>query len=129
MRRRQPRFCKNAAQKCMMAVMFDWNDLRHLIAVSRHGSTLAAAKALGVNRSTVYRRLSACRIAVPARVDLKFHGRPRYQTTVGASALGSLLPRFQLGSSIAASGRDSTITLQLPFPDIQIRMLRFSSSA
>ncbi len=37
--------------------MFDWNDLRHLIAVSRHGSTLAAAKALGVNQSTVHRRL------------------------------------------------------------------------
>lgn len=38
--------------------MFDWNDLRHLIAVSRHGSTLAAAKALGVNQSTVHRRLA-----------------------------------------------------------------------
>ncbi|RFC64685.1 MULTISPECIES: LysR family transcriptional regulator [Mesorhizobium] len=38
--------------------MFDWNDLRHLIAVSRHGSTLAAAKALGVNQSTVHRRLT-----------------------------------------------------------------------
>ncbi len=37
--------------------MFDWNDLRHLIAVSRCGSTLAAAKALGVNQSTVHRRL------------------------------------------------------------------------
>jgi DNA-binding transcriptional LysR family regulator len=37
--------------------VFDWNDLRHLIAVSRHGSTLAAAKALGVNQSTVHRRL------------------------------------------------------------------------
>jgi len=37
--------------------MFDWNDLRHLIAISRHGSTLAAAKALGVNQSTVHRRL------------------------------------------------------------------------
>lgn len=40
-----------------MTVMFDWNDLRHLIAVSRCGSTLAAAKALGVNQSTVHRRL------------------------------------------------------------------------
>lgn len=40
-----------------MATMFDWNDLRHLIAVSRYGSTLAAAKALGVNQSTVHRRL------------------------------------------------------------------------
>lgn len=40
-----------------MPVMFDWNDLRHLIAVSRSGSTLAAARALGVNQSTVHRRL------------------------------------------------------------------------
>ncbi len=38
--------------------MFDWNDLRHLISVSRHGSTLAAAKALGVNQSTVHRRIA-----------------------------------------------------------------------
>ncbi len=37
--------------------MFEWDDLRHLIAVSRHGSTLAAARALGVNQSTVHRRL------------------------------------------------------------------------
>lgn len=37
--------------------MFDWSDLRHLIAVSRHGSTLSAARALGVNQSTVHRRL------------------------------------------------------------------------
>jgi DNA-binding transcriptional LysR family regulator len=40
------------------AAMFDWNDLRHLIFVSRHGSTLAAARALGVNQSTVHRRLT-----------------------------------------------------------------------
>jgi DNA-binding transcriptional LysR family regulator len=40
-----------------MRAMFDWNDLRHLIAVSRAGSTLAAARALGVNQSTVHRRL------------------------------------------------------------------------
>ena len=37
--------------------MFDWNDVRHFLAVARHGSTLAAAKALGVNQSTVHRRL------------------------------------------------------------------------
>lgn len=40
-----------------MTAMFDWNDLRHLIAVARCGSTLAAAKRLGVNQSTVHRRL------------------------------------------------------------------------
>ncbi|QYO78442.1 LysR family transcriptional regulator [Devosia salina] len=37
--------------------MFDWNDLRYLLAVSRNGSTLAAARALGVNQSTVHRRI------------------------------------------------------------------------
>ncbi|MBN9462537.1 MAG: LysR family transcriptional regulator [Burkholderiales bacterium] len=38
--------------------MFDWNDLRYLLAVARHGSTLAAARALDVNQSTVQRRLT-----------------------------------------------------------------------
>ncbi len=37
--------------------MFDWNDLRYFLAVARHGSTLAAARALKVNQSTVQRRL------------------------------------------------------------------------
>lgn len=39
--------------------MFDWNDLRFLLAVGREGSTLAAARALGVDQSTVQRRLGA----------------------------------------------------------------------
>lgn len=38
--------------------MFDWNDLRFLLAVADTGSTLAAARALGVNQSTVQRRLA-----------------------------------------------------------------------
>jgi DNA-binding transcriptional LysR family regulator len=38
--------------------MFEWSDLRHFLAVARHGSTLAAARALGVNQSTVHRRLA-----------------------------------------------------------------------
>ena len=37
--------------------MFDWNDLKPLLAVHRHGSTLAAGRALGVSQSTVQRRL------------------------------------------------------------------------
>lgn len=39
--------------------MFDWDDLKPLLAVARHGSTTAAAKALGVDQSTVQRRLAA----------------------------------------------------------------------
>lgn len=38
--------------------MFDWNDLRHFLAVVRAGSTLAAAKELRVSQPTVQRRLT-----------------------------------------------------------------------
>lgn len=38
--------------------MFDWNDLRYFLAVARHGSTTAAARALQVDQSTVQRRVT-----------------------------------------------------------------------
>ncbi len=38
--------------------MFDWNDLRYFLAVARHGSTIAAGRALRTSQSTVQRRLS-----------------------------------------------------------------------
>jgi DNA-binding transcriptional LysR family regulator len=48
---------RNTNAKVHNSVMFDWNDLKHFLAVARHGSTLAAAKALGMSQSTVHRRL------------------------------------------------------------------------
>jgi DNA-binding transcriptional LysR family regulator len=39
--------------------MFDWNDLKYFLAVARHGSTIAAGKALRISQSTVQRRLVA----------------------------------------------------------------------
>jgi DNA-binding transcriptional LysR family regulator len=44
--------------------MFDWNDLRHFLAVARSGSTIAAARELGVNQSTVHRRLAELERAI-----------------------------------------------------------------
>jgi DNA-binding transcriptional LysR family regulator len=38
--------------------MLDWNDLRYFLALARHGSTVAAARALDMNQSTVQRRLT-----------------------------------------------------------------------
>lgn len=38
--------------------MFDWNDLKYLLAVARHQSSTAASRALQVNQSTVQRRLA-----------------------------------------------------------------------
>ena len=52
------------AQKCRMGAAmthtprgFDWDDLKYLLGVARHGSTLAASRAIGVDQSTVQRRL------------------------------------------------------------------------
>jgi DNA-binding transcriptional LysR family regulator len=39
-------------------VVIDWDDLRYFLAFARKGSTLAAAKLLSVNQSTVHRRLA-----------------------------------------------------------------------
>lgn len=44
--------------------MFDWNDLKTFLAVAREGSTLGAAKTLGVNQTTVARRIEALEAAV-----------------------------------------------------------------
>lgn len=38
--------------------MFDWNDLQVFLAIARGGSLAAASRTLGVNHSTVFRRLN-----------------------------------------------------------------------
>lgn len=48
--------------------MFEWSDLRVFLAVARHGSTVAAAKALGVNQTTAARRIAALEEAVGLRL-------------------------------------------------------------
>ena len=48
--------------------MFDWNDLRHFLAVARAGSTLAGAEALKVNQTTVARRIAALERSLGAKL-------------------------------------------------------------
>lgn len=38
--------------------MFEWDDVRYFLAVARHGSSLAAGKALKTSQSTVHRRIA-----------------------------------------------------------------------
>lgn len=38
--------------------MFEWDDVKYFLAVARHGSTIAAAKALKLSQSTVQRRVA-----------------------------------------------------------------------
>jgi DNA-binding transcriptional LysR family regulator len=50
------------------APTFDWDDLRVFLAVAREGSTIAAARALKVDQSTVQRRLGGLEAACGARL-------------------------------------------------------------
>ena len=45
-----------------------WDDLKVLLACSRHGSTRTAASALGVSNSTVARRLEVLEAAIEGRL-------------------------------------------------------------
>jgi DNA-binding transcriptional LysR family regulator len=67
-------------------MMFDWNDLRFLLAVADAGSTIAAARALGVNQSTVQRRLTELEARLGHRLVVRLASG--YQLTdLGAAVL------------------------------------------
>jgi DNA-binding transcriptional LysR family regulator len=66
--------------------MFDWNDLRYFLAVARCGSAGGAARALGVNPSTVQRRLIALEQAMGCPL-VKRHAEGYRLTGVGTQLL------------------------------------------
>ena len=68
--------------------MFDWNDLRHFLAVARTGSTLSAARQLGVNQTTSARRLQALETALGQRLFDKGQGG-RTLTEAGQALLAA----------------------------------------
>ncbi len=69
--------------------MFDWNDLKYLLAVARHGSTLAAARVLHVNQSTVQRRLAELESRLSVRLVERLPSGYRL-TDAGKSVLPAL---------------------------------------
>ncbi len=66
--------------------MFDWDDLKVFLAVARHGSTLAAGRALGINQSTVQRRLSSLEDQIKQRLVERLPSGYRL-TKLGAAIL------------------------------------------
>ena len=66
--------------------MYNWDDLRHFLAVSRHGSLNAAARSLGVDQSTVFRRLRSLEQYLGTQVfDRRKHGK--YELTAAGESL------------------------------------------
>lgn len=83
--------------------MFDWNDLKAFLAVARGGSTLAASKAMGVNQTTVARRIESL------EQDLGF----------------KLFERGQTGSRLTESGQALIADAEL----VERAAIRFSNQA
>jgi len=83
--------------------LFDWNDLRHFLAVARVGSTLAAAKVLGTSQSTVHRRL----VELEARLGCQLVKRhpTGYRLTEAGAHLSPYAERAE--AAIAAFERQS----------------------
>lgn len=66
----------------------DWDDLKVLLALSRGGSVAAAARAMGVDQSTVSRRLAALEEAVGCPLLVR-GGREFSWTVEGRTMIGS----------------------------------------
>ncbi len=65
---------ESAQAPCDFARVFDWNDLRYLLAIARTGSLAGAARDLGVEHTTVGRRLAALEATLGARLFLRGPG-------------------------------------------------------
>jgi DNA-binding transcriptional LysR family regulator len=81
--------------------MFEWSDLRHFLAVARGGSTLAAAKLLGVNQTTVARRIAALEESLGEKLFERTAGG--YRLTAVGSAMVPNAERVE--GEIEAFGR------------------------
>ncbi|MBI3369932.1 MAG: LysR family transcriptional regulator [Burkholderiales bacterium] len=78
--------------------MFDWNDLKYFLALARHGSTLAAGRALQVDASTVQRRLAELERRIGQSLA-KRHANGYRLTEFGQAMLG---PAQQVEQAVLA---------------------------
>lgn len=69
--------------------MFNWNDVRVFLAVADEGSTLAAARVIGMNQTTVARRIDALEHALKLEL-FERHNRGYRLTTQGLALLDDM---------------------------------------
>jgi DNA-binding transcriptional LysR family regulator len=96
--------------------MIDWNDFRIFISVARHGSSAAAARALGISQSSVSRRIGC----LEAQVGLQLFDKDRKGfrlTDVGATLLeaseDAISVFTQLESRIESLRRQATQRIRI----------------
>lgn len=89
----------------------DWDDLRTFLAIARAGSLAGAARALGVNHSTVFRRLNALEADLGVRLFERLPGG--YALTAAGEEMRASAERIEeemLGLARRVVGRDVRLT-------------------
>jgi DNA-binding transcriptional LysR family regulator len=91
--------------------MMNWNDLRYILAVQRGRSLTAAARLLGVDQTTVARRLAAIQEALGARLYQRMtDGKPQLTPSGERAALHAEMIETEIGAlDLALAGADDVV--------------------
>lgn len=95
--------------------MDDWNELRLVLAVQRAGSLTGAAKTLGVDHSTAFRRLNTLEARLGVRLFERLPGGA-YQTTAAGERMATAAERMEdevLALDRDIAGRDRRLSGRL----------------
>ena len=101
--------------------MFDWDDLRHVLAVARAGTTAAAAQDLKVNATTTARRIAAIEQALAVRLfDKTLSG---YAVTEAGARIVTLAERIEaeiasIQAYVAEEARRVSGTIRVTAPEL-----------
>jgi DNA-binding transcriptional LysR family regulator len=97
------------------ASMQDWNDLRLVLAVTRGRNIAHAAKTLGIDHSTVFRRLNALEKKLGARLFERLPGGVYEATSAGArtAAAAECMEQETLALDKDITGRDHKLVGRL----------------
>src|ERR1700737_2984648 len=97
----------HAVQDC---TMIDWDDVRYFLAVARGGSVRAAAERLGVNHSTVMRRIAQLEERLGARMFEKLPSG--YRLTAAGEEVLEFADQMEASSHLLETrvfGRDQSV--------------------
>ncbi|MEH6496592.1 MAG: LysR family transcriptional regulator [Pseudomonas marincola] len=106
--------------------MESWDDLKYALAVHRHGGLSGAARSLGVNHSTVSRRLSTLEKSMGVRLFDRFASGLRV-TSFGEHAIlaAESMEELALALDLSIAGRDMELAgpLKVSAPQLIIKVV------
>ncbi len=115
-----------ASMLCIYAGMENWDDLKFALAIHRHGGLSGAARAMGVNHSTVSRRLSGLENRMGVRLFDRF-ANGLTATAFGRHAIQTAeeMERHALDLELAIAGQDMELAgpLKVSAPQLIITVV------